>query len=166
VTFPWAKACSRSCGSLQERGYVPCAALRTERDGRRIAIAGLVLVRQMPGSAKGVMFITLEDENANANLIIWPSVFEGSRRAILGATLMGCRGKLQKANGVIHLIVEDVADLSAEVKRVSGLDAPFTLARGAATKQRLAEAAGTAGSPKRRSTGRATCTSLTFTSIR
>ena len=45
-------------------------------NGRRISIAGLVLVRQMPGSAKGVMFITLEDESANANLIVWPSVFE------------------------------------------------------------------------------------------
>lgn len=66
----------------------------------------------MPGSAKGVMFITPEDESANANLIVWPSVFEQNRRAILGATLMGCRGKVQKANGVIHLIVDEVTDLS------------------------------------------------------
>ena len=60
---------------------MPCATLRTARNGRRISIAGLVLVRQMPGSAKGVMFITLEDESANANLIVWPSVFEKNRRA-------------------------------------------------------------------------------------
>jgi DNA polymerase III alpha subunit len=49
----------------------------SERNGRRLSIAGLVLVRQMPGSAKGVMFVTLEDESANANLIVWPSIFEG-----------------------------------------------------------------------------------------
>ena len=61
----------------------------------RISIAGLVLVRQMPGSAKGVMFITLEDESANANLIVWPTVFEQNRRAILGATMLGCRGRVQ-----------------------------------------------------------------------
>ena len=85
-------------------------------NGRRISIAGLVLVRQMPGSAKGVMFVTLEDESANANLIVWPSVFETNRRAILGATMLGCRGKVQSANGVIHLIVEQVRDLSADLK--------------------------------------------------
>jgi error-prone DNA polymerase len=77
--------------SLQARGSQPCSALRGTSDGRRISIAGLVLVRQMPGSAKGVMFITLEDGTANANLIVWPSVFEGNRRAILGATMLGCR---------------------------------------------------------------------------
>jgi DNA polymerase III alpha subunit len=50
--------------------------LKETPNGRRLSIAGLVLVRQMPGSAKGVMFITLEDESANANLIVWPTVFE------------------------------------------------------------------------------------------
>ncbi|MEA2951178.1 MAG: error-prone polymerase, partial [Alphaproteobacteria bacterium] len=68
--------------NLSQRGYLPCSALRDTVDGRRISIAGLVLVRQMPGSAKGVMFITLEDESANANLIVWPSVFENNRRPI------------------------------------------------------------------------------------
>jgi error-prone DNA polymerase len=59
----------------------------------------------MPGSAKGVMIITLEDEGANANIIVWPSIFERNRRAILAASLMGCAGKVQNANGVIHLVV-------------------------------------------------------------
>ena len=98
--------------ALNARGYLPCAALRTVRNDARISIAGLVLVRQMPGSAKGVMFVTLEDESANANLIVWPSVFEAHRRIILSATMFGCRGKVQNANGVIHLVVERVADLS------------------------------------------------------
>jgi error-prone DNA polymerase len=116
--------------NLSERGYVPCSALRDTPDGRRISIAGLVLVRQMPGSAKGVMFITLEDETANANLIVWPSVFENNRRAILGASMFGCRGKVQNANNVIHLIVEQVVDLTADLKQVSGLDLEFPLPAG------------------------------------
>ena len=69
------------------------------------------------------MFVTLEDESANANLIVWPAVFETHRRAILSATMLGCRGKVQSANGVIHLIVEQVVDLSADLKKISGLDA-------------------------------------------
>jgi error-prone DNA polymerase len=58
---------------LNAKRYQPCLSLRTAMNGNRISIAGLVLVRQMPGSAKGVMFVTLEDESANANLIVWPS---------------------------------------------------------------------------------------------
>jgi error-prone DNA polymerase len=87
---------------LQARGYQPCVSLRSARNGSRIAIAGIVLVRQMPGSAKGVLFITIEDEGATANLIVWPSVFEANRRAILSATMFGCRGKVQHANDVVH----------------------------------------------------------------
>jgi error-prone DNA polymerase len=115
---------------LAHQGYLPCRALRETPDGRRLSIAGLILVRQMPGSAKGVMFITLEDESANANLIVWPSVFEKNRRTILGASMLGCGGRVQKANGVIHLIVEQVTDLSNELKHVSGLETPFPLVSG------------------------------------
>jgi error-prone DNA polymerase len=89
-----------------------------------------VLVRQMPGSAKGVMFVTLEDESANANLIVWPAVFEQNRRTILAATMLGCQGRVQAASGVIHLIVEHVADLSGNLKNVSGEDGVFPLPAG------------------------------------
>ena len=116
--------------TLGSRGYQPCGALRDTANGTRLSIAGLVLVRQMPGSAKGVMFITLEDESANANLIVWPSVFEKNRRAILAGSMLGCRGKVQKANGVIHLIVEQVHDLTADLRTVSGLDTNFPLTSG------------------------------------
>ena len=115
----------REC--LGERRYQPCVALRTARNGSRIPIAGLVLVRQMPGSAKGVMFVTLEDETANANLIVWPAVSEQNRRPILSATMLGCYGKVQHASGVTHLIVEQVRDLSADLRRVSGIDNAFRL---------------------------------------
>jgi len=76
------------------------------------------------------MFITLEDETANANLIVWPTVFEQNRRPILGATMLGCRGKVQHASGITHLIVEEVRDLSADLRRVSGVDDAFPLASG------------------------------------
>ena len=115
---------------LGEQGYQSCVTLRTARNGSRISIAGLVLVRQMPGSAKGVMFVTLEDETANANLIVWPAVFEENRRPILGATMMGCRGKVQHASDVTHLIVEQVRDLSADLRRVSGMNDAFPLTAG------------------------------------
>jgi error-prone DNA polymerase len=116
--------------TLAQQGFAPCRALKETPNGRRLSIAGLVLVRQMPGSAKGVMFITLEDESANANLIVWPTVFEHNRRAILSATMLGCRGWVQSADGVIHLIVESVNDLSAQLKTVSGLAKAFPLSAG------------------------------------
>ena len=78
--------------------------------GRRLAIAGLVLIRQRPGSANGVVFITLEDETGVANLIVWPATLERFRRAALGATLLYCRGRLQREESVIHLVAEDLRD--------------------------------------------------------
>jgi error-prone DNA polymerase len=113
--------------SLTERGFLPCASLGTAANGQRISLAGLVLVRQMPGSAKGVIFVTLEDETSNANLIVWPSVFEANRGIVLGASMLGCRGKVQREGEVIHLIVEHVRDLSPDLKRISGIDGPFPL---------------------------------------
>jgi error-prone DNA polymerase len=114
-------------GELKNRGFKACVDLRTAGNDSRLSIAGLVLVRQMPGSAKGVMFVTLEDESANANLIVWPSVFEANRRTILGATILGCRGKVQHASGVTHLVVEHVIDLSEQLKSISELDDAFPL---------------------------------------
>jgi error-prone DNA polymerase len=133
---------------LQGKGYLPCEALRTAKNGSRIGTAGLVLVRQMPGSAKGVMFVTLEDETANANLIVWPTVFEKNRRPILAATMMGCRGRVQCANGVIHLIVEEVVDLSAELRLISGLDAAFPLRAGRGDEAKTGGSGGDSREPK------------------
>jgi error-prone DNA polymerase len=86
---------------LTRRAINPCHDLQEARDGARISVAGLVLVRQKPGSAKGVMFITLEDETDIADLIVWPSTFDRLRRTILGAQMMTCRGKVQRADRVI-----------------------------------------------------------------
>ncbi len=103
---------------LDARRIVRCADLAAIPDGRRLTTAGIVLVRQRPGSARGVLFMTIEDETAHANLIVWPSVFEAQRRLILSASMIGCRGRLQRESGVIHVIAEELIDLSALLRTV------------------------------------------------
>ena len=89
-----------------------------------------MLVRQKPGSAKGVMFITLEDETEVANLIVWPSLFERQRRVILSAGMLACRGRVQREGEVIHLIAEHLIDLSDLLRSVGERDEPFPLPHG------------------------------------
>ncbi len=81
-------------------------------NGRRVIIAGLVLVRQQPGSAKGVIFMTLEDETGVANAIVWKKVFEKYRAVVMGARLVKIYGKLQSQSGVIHTVVEHIEDMT------------------------------------------------------
>ncbi|WP_027515685.1 error-prone DNA polymerase [Bradyrhizobium sp. WSM1417] len=115
---------------LTQNGIRPCRDLQMVKDGSRISVAGLVLVRQKPGSAKGVMFITLEDETDIANLVVWPSLFDRQRRAILGAQMMTCRGRVQCANGVVHLIAEHLTDETELLNSVGGQNEPFILPAG------------------------------------
>jgi error-prone DNA polymerase len=103
-------------GELAREGIVTAAALATVPVERRVAIAGLVLIRQRPGSAKGVIFITVEDETGIANLIIWPPILERFRRTVLGATLLYCKGRLQREEGVIHVVAEDLRDLTPRLQ--------------------------------------------------
>src|SRR5215207_6089159 len=117
-------------GDLAASGYVPAADLGGTPDGRRVSVAGLVLVRQRPGSANGVLFITLEDETEIANLIIWPSLFERQRRLVLSANMIGCRGKLQREGQVIHVIAEHLVDLSGLLGAVGERNAIFPLPHG------------------------------------
>ena len=107
---------------LAARGIVRCADLETCKDGKRLTVAGIVLVRQRPGSARGVLFVTLEDETGHANLIVWPPLFEQQRRLVLSATMIACRGKLQRESGVIHVIADDLTDLSGLLKSVGERD--------------------------------------------
>ena len=100
---------------LKRDGLVAAADLVTLPVGRRLAIAGLVLIRQRPGSANGVVFVTLEDETGIANLIVWPAKLERFRRAALGATLLYCRGRLQREESVIHIVAEDLQDWTARL---------------------------------------------------
>jgi error-prone DNA polymerase len=93
-------------------GLVTAADLAHLPVDRRLAIAGIVLIRQRPGSANGVVFITIEDETGVANLIVWPAILERFRRAALGATLLHCTGKLQREESVIHVVADRLDDLT------------------------------------------------------
>ena len=115
-------------GDLQARGMVCCGELANMADGRRVVVPGLVLVRQKPGSAKGVMFITLEDETGVANLVVWPSVFERQRTLVLTASMIACHGRLQREGGVTHVVTERLEDLTGLLREVGDRD--FTPATG------------------------------------
>jgi error-prone DNA polymerase len=95
---------------LQQEGLACAHDLAILPVGRSLTIAGLVLIRQRPGSANGVVFVTIEDETGVANLIVWPPVLERFRRAALGATLLYCRGRLQREESVIHIVADDLQD--------------------------------------------------------
>lgn len=86
--------------------------LLTVPNGQRVTIAGLVLVRQRPGSAKGVIFMTLEDETGVANAIVWNKIFDRFRSIVMGARLVKITGKLQSESGVIHVVVDQIEDMT------------------------------------------------------
>ena len=97
---------------LGRRGALAAEAVAAARDGVRAAAAGLVLVRQRPGSASGVIFMTLEDESGTVNVVVWPRVLERFRKAVLGARLALVRGRIQSAAGIVHLVADRIDDLS------------------------------------------------------
>ena len=97
---------------LTALGRRPCLEAATARDGRPIKTAGLVLVRQMPGTAKGVLFMSIEDETGVSNLVIWKTLYEKQRRIALGAHLIGVDGRVQREGGVVHLVAHQLHDLS------------------------------------------------------
>ena len=115
---------------LCARRIMTCREAMQARDGLWVESAGLVLVRQMPGSAKGIMFITIEDESGIANLVIWPSVFEKQRRIILSAGMMAVYGRIQREGDVVHLVAHRLTDLSQELASVGDRDAGFPLPHG------------------------------------
>jgi error-prone DNA polymerase len=100
---------------LTALGAVRNTELRSEalRQDATITVSGLVLVRQRPGTSKGVVFMTLEDETDIANIIVWPKVFEKNRRVVMTARFLAVRGRLQRAGLVIHVVAESFIDLSA-----------------------------------------------------
>ncbi len=86
--------------------------------GARVTVAGLVLVRQRPGTAKGVIFVTLEDETGTANVVVWANVYERFRRAVIAERLLRVTGKLQREAGVVHVVAELIEDLSPMLDRL------------------------------------------------
>ncbi|MBI1186123.1 MAG: DNA polymerase III subunit alpha [Alphaproteobacteria bacterium] len=116
-------------GDLAARGAVRAEQLETIRDGTRVRTAGLVLVRQRPGTASGVIFMTLEDETHIANIIVWPKVFERYRAETLGARLLAVDGRVQSESGVIHVVAERLIDYTPLLSQLSAATLKEVVAR-------------------------------------
>lgn len=93
-----------SCLPHDRMGEVP--------HGARVTVAGLVLVRQRPGTAKGVIFVTLEDETGVSNVIVWRKIYERFRRAVIAGRCLRVTGRLQREGGVTHIVAEEIEDIS------------------------------------------------------
>ncbi|WP_353346670.1 OB-fold nucleic acid binding domain-containing protein [Aquicoccus sp. SU-CL01552] len=91
---------------------LPAARLDDPPGGARVAVAGLVILRQRPGTAKGVIFLTLEDETGVVNVIVWRKIYEAFRRAVISGRLLRVTGRVQRGHGVTHVIAERVEDIS------------------------------------------------------
>lgn len=115
---------------LKAKRIVTCAEAMSERDGRWLWTAGLVLVRQRPGSAKGVMFLTLEDETGIVNAVVWPTLFERQRRVLMTASLMGIHGKIQREGEVVHLVAQRLFDFSKDLSKLGERNGEFRLPHG------------------------------------
>ncbi|MDG6079658.1 DNA polymerase III subunit alpha [Erythrobacter litoralis] len=104
---------------LAERGFVRACDLRAKKFRSMVHVAGVVLIRQRPGSAKGVCFITLEDETGVINLVVWPDLKEKQRRVVMGARLMEVRGRVEYDDEVIHVIAHHMTDATQELHKLS-----------------------------------------------
>ena len=82
-------------------------------NGARVAVAGIIVCRQRPGTAKGVIFLTLEDETGIANVVVWSKVFERFRRAVIAGRALRVTGQLQRDGDVVHVVAERIEDISA-----------------------------------------------------
>jgi len=109
---------------LARMQVVPCSALKTQRNGRRLSVGGLVLVRQRPGTAKGVVFMTLEDETGIANIVVWKDAFDANRRLVMNSSFLVVHGQVQSAEGVIHVVAERFTDLSYKLSRMRDEELP------------------------------------------
>ena len=114
---------------LAARRILPNAQLLAMPAAKLVSVAGLVLVRQQPGSAKGVIFMTLEDETGVANIVVWRKVFERFRPIVMGARLVEILGRVQREGRVIHVVADRLVDLSPLLRRLAdpGLSTPAEL---------------------------------------
>ena len=131
---------------LAVRNIVTCEEAMAARDGRWLMTAGLVLVRQKPGSAKGVMFLTVEDETGPANVVVWPTLFERRRQVVLGSSMMAINGRIQREGDVVHLVAQQLFDLTSDLSGLADRDETFRLPTGRGDEF----AHGTPGSPDSR----------------
>jgi len=96
----------------QPPSALPHNLLNIPPNGSMITVAGLVLVRQKPGTASGVVFLTLEDEFGVSNIIVWPSIFKKFRNQVIGGRMLKITGKLQREDNVTHIIANYIEDIS------------------------------------------------------
>ena len=108
---------------LERRGIVRCADLARIKDGRKVEVAGIILVRQRPGSTN-VTFITIEDETGIANAILWQRVFEAQRSIVMSSAMINVKGMVQREGGVIHIITESIEDYTPLLRSVGEMDFP------------------------------------------
>jgi len=128
-----------------------CRQAQDLADGRRLRIAGVVLVRQQPGSAKGVVFMTLEDETGIANCVVWPSLRERFRREVMGARLLLVEGRVQRSpEGIVHVVAERLHDRTALLGRLSDQSLPVPLAHADEVRRPVAEGRVAGGHAPRR----------------
>ena len=113
----------------RKKGMIEARDLFDMRQKQRCSIAGVVLVRQRPGTAKGVVFMTLEDETGVANIVIWKKVMEKHRKAVMGARLVKIIGEVQRAGDVIHVVAHRLEDLTADLDELSDDELPEVVAR-------------------------------------
>jgi error-prone DNA polymerase len=114
--------------ALKRKGCVTSEETYRHRPRTTIRLAGIVLSRQRPGSAKGVMFLTLEDETGPANIIVWPSLFETYRSIVLSAGMIGVEGEIQREGQVLHIVAKRLVDLSHLLEKIGNrenLSLPF-----------------------------------------
>jgi DNA polymerase III alpha subunit len=109
---------------------LPHHLLHLPPEGARITVAGLVLVRQRPGTAKGVIFLTLEDEFGVANVVVWQKIYQTFRRAVIAGRLLRVTGRLQRQSGVTHVVAERIEDVSALLDELVHLHEPARAADG------------------------------------
>jgi error-prone DNA polymerase len=117
-------------GELDRMRMRRCGDLKTLKDGTRVEVAGIILVRQRPGSANGVVFVTLEDETGIANAILWKDRFEAQRRILMSASMISVVGKVQSESGVIHVVADRIVDLTPMLRTIGDLDLPSMVSRG------------------------------------
>jgi len=103
---------------------LPHHQLHLPPEGARVTVAGLVLVRQRPGTAKGVIFLTLEDEFAVCNVVVWQAIYQRFRRAVIAGRLLRVTGRIQRQSGVVHVVAELVEDISPLLDELVHLHEP------------------------------------------
>jgi len=124
----------------EAEGAVSCYEAKELVHGKRAKVAGVVLIRQKPGSAKGVVFMTIEDETGIANLVIWPSLLERFRKVVMGARLVCIDGIVQRSDeGIIHIVIETINDRSSDLLTLSDEQLPTSFARADEVKKPIPE---------------------------